>query len=546
MGGVRGVIKRSLWSGLFGLGSVPGSEDEGHDYLRRRVSLYFQVLFFIYAAVYGMAVVLVAMRGSWPALAHPARWVHAGVIVGALAGWLFTRRADRTVRQLAVLEVLGTLAVAIGVGLFGFLQPAAQLEKDDLELVLALSQTLIARAVIVPSTAARTLGLGIVCTLPLTGALYLAGHDLAPSTGLPSVLSVIEALTWLTISVVLSGMASRVIFGLRRRVAQFARLGQYTLGEKLGEGGMGVVYRASHGMLRRPAALKLLQPDRSGARAIARFEREVQLTATLTHPNTVAIYDFGRTPDGIFYYVMEYLDGLDLEALVRGDGAQRAGRVVHVLKQVAGAMAEAHGVGLVHRDIKPANILLCERGRSRDFAKVVDFGLVRDMSGSPAIAQSMIGAVEGTPLYMAPEAFATPDLVDGRADIYALGAVAYYLLTARPVFTAVTLMGLCEAHLRTPPQPPSEHSRLPVPRNLEALVLACLAKGPDQRPQSADELLAALEALDDVAPWTAADARSWWAGRGRAVRGEPAPVQEDLPSRTVAVDLREREGRAVV
>ncbi len=177
---------------------------------------------------------------------------------------------------------------------------------------------------------------------------------------------------------------------------------------------------------------------------------------------------------------------------------------------------------------------------------MVDFGLVRDLSGSPAMAQSMIGALEGTPLYMAPEAIATPDRVDGRADIYALGAVAYYLLTATPVFTAVTLMGLCEAHLKTPPQSPSERSGLPVPRKLEALVLACLEKGPEQRPQSADELLAALEALDDVAPWTPADARNWWAGRGRAVRGEPAPVRVDLPSRTVAVDLREREGRAVV
>lgn len=517
----------------------PGSVDAARDYMRRRVGLYFRVLFIIHAGIYAAVLGLVAILGQWQALTEPRRWVHVGVILGTLFAWQFTRRRDRSVRALAVVDMLGTLAVALGVGLFGFLMPADQLVDEDLELVLALSQILMARAVIVPSTAWRTLRLGFAGALPLTVALYFAGRTLASSTGVAITLSHFDPLIWLTVSVLLTGLTSRVIYGLRRRAEHFARLGQYTLGEKLGEGGMGVVYRASHSMLRRPTALKLLPPELTGARAIARFEREVQLTATLTHPNTVAIYDFGRTPEGVFYYVMEFLDGLDLEAVVRGDGSQPAGRVVHILKQVAGALAEAHGVGLIHRDIKPANILLCERGRSRDFAKVVDFGLVRDLSGS-TMPVSLVGALEGTPLYMAPEAISTPDQVDGRADLYALGAVAYYLLTATPVFSAATLMGIYDHHLHTEPRPPSERSDRPVPRSLEALVLSLLEKRAELRPPSADDLIVALEGLDDVAPWTPADARSWWAGPGRAVRGELSPRDRFDPSRTVVVNLGDR------
>ncbi|HTE55190.1 MAG TPA: serine/threonine-protein kinase [Kofleriaceae bacterium] len=538
---VRG---RSRWSDLFGLGSVPGSEDEARDYLRRRVGLYFRVLFFIYAGIYLMVVGLVVALDEWGALVRPSRWVHAVATVGIFGVWQFTRRADRGVRGLAIADALGTLMVATGVGLFAHLLGAGQLAHDDIELVLALTQTFIARAVIVPSTAARTLGLGVAGSLPFAIALSLGAHELSPAIGNQAWLSVFEALTWLTISIGLAGLTSRVLYGLRRRVAEFARLGQYTLEQKLGEGGMGVVYRASHRMLRRPAALKLLQPDRTGARAIARFEREVQLTATLTHPNTVAIYDFGRTPDGVFYYVMEYLDGVDLDALIRKDGPQCAGRVVHILRQVAGALGEAHAAGLIHRDIKPANIVLSERGISRDFAKVVDFGLVRDLGQGPA--ESMIGTLQGTPLYLSPESIATPELVDGRSDLYALGAAAYFLLTGSPIFDAQTLVGLCEQHLHAVPVPPSERGGRPVPAGLEALVLACLAKRPEDRPQSADDLVAALDRLDDVAPWTPADARAWWAGRGAAIRERrtAGPADGSGPSLTLAVDPADRDDRA--
>jgi len=351
---------------------------------------------------------------------------------------------------------------------------------------------------------------------------------------MPGAWRVIEPMLWLTISVLLTGLASRVIYGLRERVSELVRLGQYTLVEKLGEGGMGVVYRARHAMLRRPAALKLLPPDRAGARAIARFEREVNVTATLTHPHTVAIYDFGRTPDGVFYYVMEYLDGLDLEALVKAGGPQPAARVIHILKQVGGALADAHAAGLIHRDVKPSNIVLCDRRLAGDFAKVVDFGLVRELAVPTEADQSTADAVVGTPLYMAPEAISAPATIDARADAYALGAVAYFLLTGTTVFSAPTLFELYAQHMYKAPQPPSERVD-GIPAKLEALILSCLAKLPEARPASLEHFLAALGELDDVAPWTAEQARSWWTAhpsrRPAAESGELGPLAVDLTLR---------------
>jgi len=344
----------------------------------------------------------------------------------------------------------------------------------------------------------------------------------------------------LSASFALALSAARIILHLRGQVRAAQRLGQYTLIRKLGEGGMGMVWEARHALLRRPTAIKLLRPEQVGAEAIARFEREVQLTSQLTHPNTVAIYDYGRTAGGVFYYVMEYLDGLDLQRLVGFDGPQQPARVVHILKQVASALAEAHGRGLVHRDVKPANIVLCERGGLHDVAKVVDFGLVKRAAQQDS-SLSRDQVILGTPLFLAPEAIVDPEHVDGRSDLYACGAVGYFLLTGQPVFDGATLVEICSHHVYTQPQPPSARLGHALPALLEQLVLRCLAKRPDDRFESAAALLAALGECG-VPVWTDAEAKLAWqrvAGHRDALTATARTIPIDSPS-ALAIDLGRR------
>jgi serine/threonine-protein kinase len=337
--------------------------------------------------------------------------------------------------------------------------------------------------------------------------------------------------------VTVSTVTSWVIYGLRERVREAVQLGQYRLGERLGMGGMGEVYKASHAMLRRPTAVKLLPPEKTGEQNLQRFEREVQLTSQLTHPNTVSIYDYGRTPSGVFYYAMEYLDGLDLEQLVRQDGAQAPARVVHVLRQVCGSLAEAHAVGLIHRDVKPANIILCERGGEPDVAKVVDFGLVKDLlAADPAVSSA--GAIAGTPLYLSPEAISAPELVGPRSDLYALGAVGYHLLTGTHVFESPNLIEVCSHHLHSVPVSPSLRVGRTLAPQLEAVILACLEKDPERRPRDAAALDRALEACADAGVWDREEAKRWWV-RFRAGRPSPgaSAVPSDAGGRTIQVSL---------
>jgi len=306
--------------------------------------------------------------------------------------------------------------------------------------------------------------------------------------------------------------ASTTISRLRRQMQAALKLGQYTLVEKIGAGGMGSVYRARHAMLRRPTAIKLLPPGAGGEERLARFEREVQMTSQLTHPNTIAIYDYGRTETGVLYYVMEYLEGMSLGELVEEHGSVPAARAVHLLKQACGSLAEAHEAGLIHRDVKPANLMLCEQGGIYDFLKVLDFGLVKEL-GERDTELSRPGAVMGTPHYMSPEAIRSPDKVDARSDIYALGAVAYYLIAGRPVFEGANVIDIAQGHLYESPVPPSQLSTQPLPDALEALVLRCLEKDPHARPSSAMEVLEELSRLQtdgEVGRWSQAEARDWW------------------------------------
>jgi hypothetical protein len=334
------------------------------------------------------------------------------------------------------------------------------------------------------------------------------------------------------------GLSSRKIRGLEKDVERAQRLGQYTLEEKIGQGGMGAVYKARHALLRRPTAIKLIRSDKAGAPMLARFEREVQLTSQLTHPNTISIYDYGRTPEGVFYYAMEYLPGLPLDRVVE-DGAQPEARVVHLLRQISGSLAEAHRVGLVHRDIKPGNLVLCERGGVHDFVKVLDFGLVKELGEEDSDVTAADHLV-GTPLYLAPEGARSASLVDARSDVYALGAVAYVLLTAQQVFAGRTAAEIIGHHIHSKPVPPSERLGRPVHPDLERIILACLAKDPAERPLDASVLLLELEGLSGPV-WTEREAREWWDGRGtRLLAVQAAKIATLSRGPKLAVDVESR------
>jgi hypothetical protein len=321
-------------------------------------------------------------------------------------------------------------------------------------------------------------------------------------------------------------LASRQLDQLARRLDEARELGSYRLLERLGRGGMGEVWRAQHRMLARPAAVKLLR-DRGGDSSslrttlLERFEREVQATSQLRSPHTVNVYDYGFTEEGTFYYAMELLDGVDLEELVTATGPQAPARAVRVLEQAASSLAEAHALGLVHRDIKPANIMLCHLGVQEDFAKVLDFGLVKAREAAEDAPQLTAEfSFAGTPAYAAPEVAqygasrATP-----AADIYALGCVGYWLLTGQQLFAPVPPLQLLSKHISEAPTPPSQLLPAPLPSALEDLVMQCLAKDPADRPDAVG-LLAALSALELPGRWSQDDARSWWRLHGAELRGD--------------------------
>lgn len=317
------------------------------------------------------------------------------------------------------------------------------------------------------------------------------------------------------------------------------RLGPYTLEQKIGQGGMGAVWRARHDRLPRPVAIKLLRARVAGDESLELFEREVQQTSRLTHPSTVSIFDFGRTASGLLYYVMEYIEGLTLDDLVQRYGPVPPGRVIYIMAQVAHALAEAHELGLVHRDIKPANVLLCDRGGVVDLPKLVDFGLVADLQAPIDPLDSRPRALLGTPMYMAPEALNETHRVDARTDIYAIGAVAYYMLTGWDLFDdPMDVDSLINLQLFADPSPPSDRLGRKLPRDLERLVMSCLSKAPPDRPQGAlilrDQLLDCLDARS----WGPREAERWWARQpqprhrradGRRLGGVPTDDTQRIP-----------------
>lgn len=312
-------------------------------------------------------------------------------------------------------------------------------------------------------------------------------------------------------------IVSRLQREARKAAVAAKQVGQYELLEKLGQGAMGVVYKGRHAMLRRPTAIKLLDVEKINAGSIARFEREVQITCQLNNPNTIAIYDYGRTPEGVFYYAMEFLDGINLENLVNQAGPLPESRVIHLLLQICGSLFEAHSKGLVHRDIKPANIMLNRRGGLPDVIKVLDFGLVKAMDEKKQAGMTAANSLTGTPLYISPEGINAPALVDARSDLYAVGAAAYFLLTGHPPFTSSSLVDLLRMHVMEAPVPPSQRLGRRVSPELETAILACLEKNPANRPQTARDVANLLRKCPEFGKWTTEEGDAWW---GRFERGQ--------------------------
>jgi serine/threonine-protein kinase len=404
------------------------------------------------------------------------------------------------------------------------------IQRDDYITAIALMKNgvlgsvilMVIYGVFIPNRPKVTARVVLTMALVHVLALVLAVEHAGPDEAIAVLRSTEQAGTnvlSLAIGAGLAIYAAHVLSGLRSDLHEARKFGQYQLRRKIGAGGMGEVYYAEHQLLKRPCALKLIKPE-SGANALAlaRFEREVQSAARLSHPNTIEIYDYGHTDGGTFYYVMEYLKGMSLADLVRQAGPLPPGRVIYLFRQAAAGLAEAHALGLVHRDLKPANLFIAVRGGETDVAKVLDFGLVKLTRDDGAVELTSDQTVSGTPMYMAPEQATGARDLDARADIYALGAMMYYCLTGRPPFEGDTPFALMMAHVRDEVPPPST-LRPGLPEDLEQVVLRCLAKKPDDRYPDARALGRALAACAAAADWDAERADEWW---DAALRADPS------------------------
>jgi serine/threonine-protein kinase len=456
-------------------------------------------------------------------LRRPLQWIpNVTIIVSSLAILYLSHRDRMAPRQVVTLglgyQVIVSYAIVMSQYWDQFAGFPIELINSDILGVSPVAIWMMFYTVLVPARPSRALFalLGSATAVPAT-YLLMVQYNGAPAIGASTFIAVL-VVPYLTVAL-FAYITAQIVHRLGQDVHRAQEMGSYRLTERLGTGGMGEVWRANHRMLARPAAVKLIRAEALGADVTedevvkARFEREAQVTASLQSPHTVELYDFGITDDGAFYYVMELLHGRDLSALVKQFGPLPAERVIHILRQACASLAEAHTYGLVHRDIKPANLYLCRRAFAYDFVKILDFGLVKHRAdtGEQQVDLSQTGIVPGTPSFMAPEMIFGEKGVDGRADLYALGCVAYWLLTGRPVFEGSSVGALLVAHAERQPDPPSEHTELPIPPALEQLVLECLEKSPDDRPQSAEALGTQLTSVDVSERWTPGRAAEWWA-----------------------------------
>ena len=499
--------------------SAGGSSDPGGDAASNRETIARLRAFVVATGVlHGVALVLNLGGPRWfewdETCSQAGAYVSVSLLILAAVFYGVVRGRSLGRRLLLTLAQLYVVVTAFGIAFSEQAQPERGLSPV---VVLILIFPLF-----VPTGVTRTLAtaLGAATMLPMAMATYAAttGHG-------------IEMKAWVSVGftylfALLSAVPAKMMSDMRRELGRARRLGAYELSEKLGEGGMGEVWRGHHRLLRRPAAIKLIRPSALGAseeRAavlLERFEREAQATARLESQNTVEVYDFGISDDGVFFLVMELLRGANLETLVREHGPLPPERVVYILRQVCDSLDDAHQAGLVHRDIKPANIFLARKGRRVDQVKVLDFGLVKDRGEGDAgtVQRTQASEVLGTPAFMAPELATGTRELDGRTDLYSLGCVAYWLLTGRLLFDAETPMAMAVAHAAVAPVPPSKRGCPEVPPWLESLVMDCLEKEPDRRPPSALEMLGRLEEGELAHRWTHARAEAWWLASDAGMR----------------------------
>jgi serine/threonine-protein kinase len=452
----------------------------------------------------------------------PVALVVALCVASAASFVLLWRRHNLSIRTLRVVElVLNGLVVAhfavaryliLTKGLDQpFLGPAHETLFVQFGMLLnnfAWCFIILYYGVFIPNTLWRCIAVvGVMVLVPLAVTVAAAWHNPPVAYQLPFLLA--ATTMGLILSAALAVYGSFKIGRLQEEAFAARRLGPYQLKERLGAGGMGEVYLAEHRLLKRPCAIKLIRPERASDPAwLRRFEREVHATARLRNPNTVEIYDYGHAEDGTFYYVMEYLPGLSLQTLVERHGLLPPGRAIYVLRQLCRALKAAHAVGLVHRDIKPGNVLVCALGGQYDLVKLLDFGLVRSIDGTGG-RLTEAGLVLGTPDFISPEQTRGADTVDGRSDLYSMGALAYFALTGHPPFVGKSVMDILVAHLHEPP-PALAAQRPDVPADLAAVVERCLAKDPAERFPDAQRLEAALAGCAGAADWTEAAAGAWW------------------------------------
>ena len=489
-------------------------------------SLLGAVLWFLGPALGHIAIRAQSPPGDtrWRSIILPMDAIAATSIVMSLALFAYTRR-NRNSKLSLDLGLAYMIAISCAIGIM--FHVGMIYYGDSVTRTLAVTPeiswigaVILIFAAIVPTPTRKTVVAALIAvSMNPVGMLIGRWHG-SLDFGVASNVLVMHYPDFLLVGA--AGVISHIVTQLGRQVTRAREMGSYRLGELLGRGGMGEVYKATHTMLARPAAIKLIRPESLGAGngegaqlALRRFTREAEAAANLRSPHTVEVYDFGVTEDQTLYFVMEMLDGMDLETLVRQYGALPAGRVIYIVLQVCESLAEAHARGLVHRDIKPANIHVGCVGLRHDFVKVLDFGLVKEVK-RPSAQDSLItaaGLALGTPSYMAPE-LALAEAVDGRADVYALGCVAYFLLTGRLVFEADNPMRVMVKHIEEKPVPPSQRTTLPIPPSLDDAILGCLAKDPAARTPSAAALADALsEAERDVEPWGEAQAAAWWSER---------------------------------